>query len=291
MIEDVIKKFNYDDNLASFLRKLYPYLIEYFKTTNKDLVDMALMSCPIVLGCNSFDLLKKLDMLDNDGLVQDDDLKRSSGVYSSKPVLNYIDGEFVVSDVKRVVGISFDDINSEYAQDTLIHELCHLIKSSYQEYLIDKDTLIQKNGLIERHYQLTYENGMVKKSFIKEMGVGLEEGLNTLAEEWLAKQVIRPDFKISGYQTIAQLAQNVLVNQQVVDEMLNAQLYKKRASLNGYYDEFVQIIDIIYKKYLEMFASIFDQEKFDKLNEELRNLIISQYHPLVDKILSAKKEL
>src|SRR5699024_1489174 len=155
-----------------------------------DLVDMALMSCPIVLGCNSLDLLKKLDMLDNDGVVQDDDLKRSSGVYSSKPVINYIDGEFVVSDIKRVIGISFGDINSEYAQDTLIHELYHLIKSSYQEYLIDGDILIQKNGLIEIYYQLTYENGLVKKTFIKEMGVGFEEGLNTLAEEWLAKQVI-----------------------------------------------------------------------------------------------------
>lgn len=138
---------------------------------------------------------------------------------------------------------------------------------------------------------MTYENGLVKKTFIKEMGVGFEEGLNTLAEEWLAKQVIRPDFKISGYQTIAQIVQNVLVNQQVVDELLNAQLYKKRASLNGYYDEFVQIVDVIYKKYLEMFASIFDQEKFDKLNEEIRNLIISQYHPLLDKIISTKKEL
>ena len=133
MIEDVIKKFNYDDNLASFLRKLYPFLLEYFKTTNKYLVDMALMSCPIVLGCNSFDLLKKLDMLDNDGLVQDDDLKRSSGVYSSKPVINYIDGEFVVSDVKRVVGISFGDINSEYAQDTLIHELCHFYEANHSK--------------------------------------------------------------------------------------------------------------------------------------------------------------
>lgn len=289
MIEKVIKKFNYSEYLAEFLRKLYPFLIEYFK--DEELIFNALINTPIYIGYNSYDLLKKLDMLDSDGLVQDSDLKRSSGVKSSKVKMSYSNNEFVIDDVVRVVGIESSDITSEYAQDALIHELCHLIKSYYNEYSIDKDVLIQRDGLIRRFYKLSVGDNGVKKAFLKEYGIGFEEGLNTIAEEWIAKQVIGSDFKISGYQTIAQLAKNVLINQQILQEVIDAELYKKDINLNGYYEEFIQITDKIYQVYLELFASMFDRVKFDKINQELHDLIINVYNPLLDKILTNSREV
>ena len=39
MIEEVIEKYNYSPDLANFLRKLYPYLLEYFGSSNKDVID------------------------------------------------------------------------------------------------------------------------------------------------------------------------------------------------------------------------------------------------------------
>ena len=50
------------------------------------------------------------------------------------------------------------------------------------------------------------------------------------------------------------------------------------------------ISDLIYQKNLKLFESIFDKEKFDKINAELQSIIINDYNPLIKEILTTKVE-
>ena len=78
MIEDVIKKYNYPSDIAEFLKKIYPYLLEYFGTDKKEIIMATLLNTPIILGGSCYNVLKKLGMLEEGS----DILKSATSVYN-----------------------------------------------------------------------------------------------------------------------------------------------------------------------------------------------------------------
>ena len=65
MIDKVIEKYNYPDDLANFLRELYPWLIEYFGSDKKDIIDDMFLDTPIFTNTNSYEIVKKYGDLEN----------------------------------------------------------------------------------------------------------------------------------------------------------------------------------------------------------------------------------
>ena len=289
MIESVIEKYNYSVDLANFLRDLYPWLIEYFGSDKKDIIDATLLDTPIFTNTNSYEIVKKYGDLENLGIVKEDDFKRSSGVCSFDVDVVYENKEFKISNYKRAVSVS-GDISEDLAKSGLIHEICHAIKNYYNGFIVVGDILIERSGLIEKKSKLTYVNGRVKKQFIEEHNVAFEEGLNSLAEEWLAKKVIDPDYEVKGYGLITQMARNVVDGLGCLKELVNAQIYKTDVDFIPEYERLMAISDLIYEKNLKLFESIFDKEKFDKINAELQSMIINDYKPLIKEILTTKVE-
>ena len=289
MIEKLIEKYNYPDDLANFLRDLYPWLIEYFGSDKKDIIDAMFLDTPIFTNTNSYEIVKKYGDLENLGIVKEDDFKRSSGVCSFDVDVVYENGEFKISNYKRAVSVS-GDISEDLAKSGLIHEICHAIKNYYNGFIVVGDILIERSGLIEKKSKLTYVNGRVKKQFIEEHNVAFEEGLNSLAEEWLAKKVIDPDYEVKGYGLITQMARNVVDGLGCLKELVNAQIYKTDVDFIPEYERLMAISDLIYEKNLKLFESIFDKEKFDKINAELQSMIINDYKPLIKEILTTKVE-
>ncbi len=289
MIESVIKKYNYPDDLANFLRDLYPWLIEYFGSDKKDIIDAMFLDTPIFTNTNSYEIVKKYGDLENLGIVKEDDFKRSSGVCSFDVDVIWENGEYKIDKYKRVVSVS-GDISEDLAKSGLIHEICHAIKNYYNGFIVVGDILIERSGLIEKKSKLTYVNGRVKKQFIEEHNVAFEEGLNSLAEEWLAKKVIDPDYEVKGYGLITQMARNVVDGLGCLKELVNAQIYKTDVGFIPEYERLMAISDLIYEKNLKLFESIFDKEKFDKINAELQSMIINDYKPLIKEILTTKVE-
>lgn len=289
MIEELIKKYNYPNDLANFLRSLYPWLIEYFGSDKKDIIDATLLNTPIFINTNSYDIVKKYGDLENLGTVKEGDLKRSSGVCSFDVDLVYENGEYKISNYKRAVSVA-GDISLDYVKSALIHEICHAIKSYYNGFVVVGDILIERNGLMIKRSKLIYVDGRVKKQFIEEHNVALEEGLNSLTEEWLAKKVISPDYKVKGYSLIAQMARNVVEGLDCLQELVSAEIYKTDVDFIPDYEKLMAISDLIYEKNLKLFEAIFDKEKFDKINAELQSIIINNYKPLIKEIITTKVE-
>lgn len=289
MIDKVIEKYNYPDDLANFLRELYPWLIEYFGEDKKDIIDATLLDTLIFTNTNSYEIVKTYGDLENLGVVKEGDYKRSSGVCCFDVDIIYEDGEYKIDKYKRAVSVS-GDISKDRVKSGLIHEICHAIKNYYNGFIVVGDILIERSGLIEKKSKLTYVNGRVKKQFIEEHNVAFEEGLNSLAEEWLAKKVIAPDYEVKGYGLITQMARNVVRGLDCLPELINAQIYKTDVDFIPEYEKLMAISDLIYEKNLKLFESIFDKEKFDKINAELQSMIINDYKPLIKEILTTKVE-
>lgn len=289
MIERVIEKYNYPDDLANFLRDLYPWLIEYFGSDKKDIIDATLLDTPIFTNTNSYEIVKKYGDLESLGIVKEDDFKRSSGVCSFDVDVVYENKEFKISNYKRAVSVA-RDLSLDYIKSGLIHEICHAIKTYYNGFVILGDILIEREGLIIRRSKLINDTDRVRKVFLEEHNVAFEEGLNSLAEEWLAKKVIDPDYEVKGYGLITQMARNVVRGLDCLPELINAQIYKTDVDFIPEYEKLMAISDLIYQKNLELFEAIFDKEKFNKINAELQSMIINDYNPLIKEIITTKVE-
>lgn len=289
MIESVIEKYNYPDDLANFLRDLYPWLIEYFGEDKKDIIDAMFLDTPIFTNTNSYEIVKKYGDLENLGIVKEDDFKRASGVCSFDVDVIWENGEYKINKYKRAVSVS-GDISEDRVKSDLIHEICHAIKTYYNGFVICGDILIERDGLIIRRSKLINENNRVRKALIEEHNVAFEEGLNSLAEEWLAKKVIDPDYEVKGYGLITQMARNVVRGLDCLPELINAQIYKTDVDFIPEYEKLMAISDLIYQKNLELFEAIFDKEKFNKINAELQSIIINDYNPLIKEIITTKVE-
>ena len=289
MIERVIEKYNYPDDLANFLRDLYPWLIEYFGSDKKDIIDATLLDTPIFTNTNSYEIVKKYGDLESLGIVKEDDFKRSSGVCSFDVDVVYENKEFKISNYKRAVSVA-RDLSLDYIKSGLIHEICHAIKTYYNGFVILGDILIERDGLIIRRSKLINDTDRVRKVFLEEHNVAFEEGLNSLAEEWLAKKVIDPDYEVKGYGLITQMARNVVRGLDCLPELINAQIYKTDVDFIPEYEKLMAISDLIYQKNLELFEAIFDKEKFNKINAELQSIIINDYNPLIKEIITTKVE-
>ncbi len=289
MIESVIEKYNYPADLANFLRDLYPWLIEYFGSDKKDIIDAMFLDTPIFTNTNSYEIVKKYGDLENLGIVKEDDFKRASGVCSFDVDVIWENGEYKIDKYKRAVSVS-GDISEDRVKSDLIHEICHAIKTYYNGFVICGDILIERDGLIIRRSKLINENNRVRKALIEEHNVAFEEGLNSLAEEWLAKKVIDPDYEVKGYGLITQMARNVVRGLDCLPELINAQIYKTDVDFIPEYEKLMAISDLIYQKNLELFEAIFDKEKFNKINAELQSIIINDYNPLIKEIITTKVE-
>ncbi len=289
MIEKLIEKYNYPDDLANFLRDLYPWLIEYFGSDKKDIIDAMFLDTPIFTNTNSYEIVKKYGDLENLGIVKEDDFKRASGVCSFDVDVIWENGEYKIDKYKRAVSVS-GDIAEERVKSDLIHEICHAIKTYYNGFVICGDILIERDGLIIRRSKLVNDTDRVRKVFLEEHNVAFEEGLNSLAEEWLAKKVIAPDYEVKGYGLITQMARNVVRGLDCLQELVNAQIYKTDVDFIPEYDRLMAISDLIYQKNLELFEAIFDKEKFNKINAELQSMIINDYNPLIKEIITTKVE-
>lgn len=279
--EEIIKKYNYDEEFSKFLYQVYIELVNYYG--NENIIYDAFLNTEIKNVKDIYEYLKENDMLEDNNIVTENDLKRSSGIYASKPIIKQANNKYEIIDTKKIVLVKNFNINDTNKKAVLIHELCHMVKSYEDEYIIINDLLINRSGIIERHYKLTSENGKVNKDIIREKGVGLEEGFTTLAEEHITRHIVDINYHQSGYASVYVLAKTLLnyINESIIkyislhnDKNL---LYDKITN----YTEIETLADIAYKLNLEMYAKAFEKDELERIKKAILN-IINQYKELLN---------
>ena len=294
-VEEIIKKHNYNEDIANYLRKAYPELVNYFN--NEQIVYEALLNAPIKLTDNLYNCLKENGFLNNNqdaGVVSYDTLKVCAGVYHSEPNIKYDKSkeQYTIDSVNRIVAINAYSLVPDFSKGTLSHELCHLIKSYNNEYTIKGDTVVEKSGLITRIYQLKNNNGEVSKELWSETGVGLEEGLNAVAEEKVTSNVIGQPYTTGGYKTLREIAKNILnYNIPELHEIIKeAEIYHDNVRINSTlgetYYKLIEFTDKIYPLIVQISNINVGMEERKQIAEELDRLILEEYKPLTVELKS-----
>ncbi|MBR3230243.1 MAG: hypothetical protein IKF91_05415 [Bacilli bacterium] len=280
---NIIKKYNYDKEFSLFLYEVYNNLVSYYG--NEDIIYNAFLNTKIINTSNIYEYLKENAMIEQDTLVTEKDLKRCLGIYTSKPLIVSSNNKYKITEIKRVVLVKDFDINSTEKKATLIHELCHMVKSYEEEYIIKSDILLNRSGLIERYYILNNKDNIVQMELIREKGVGLEEGLTTLSEEILTRNIVDKDYKQKGYGAVYILAKKL-------NEHLNESLVKyasvhhdKDLLYNNFgidYQELENLSDIVYKLNLKMYSLVFEPEEIETIKKIIIK-IIEEYKTVLNK--------
>lgn len=300
-IEEIINKYQYNKDLADFIRQVYSEFIIYLGSEYEPIIYEALLNTEIVNCDNIYTCLKARGMLENqegESLVSEADLKRATGVYNSYPdiIYDFQSNQFKIQDVKRVVAVCNLDLSKDYIKGALIHELGHLVKSFYQEFTIEGNILTTRSGLIETKEELTYVNGRVIRKVISEKGVGLEEGLNSNLEEDISKRIVNPNYEISGYKLINRIARSFTNNAELKSMIINNQMLKNTAEANSFDNFFMEgayqtleaLTDRLYSLGLKQFSEIFAPEKMELTTKEITNVIINEYNPFVERLSEAR---
>ncbi|MBQ8901875.1 MAG: hypothetical protein IJY87_02265 [Bacilli bacterium] len=290
--EKIVQRHSYDIVFSSFLKDVYYELVKYFK--NEEIVFEALFNTKIVSVENVYDYMKDNDLLeDYDTLVTNSDMKRSSGVCQSIPeiIYNPQTNTYNIVNVKRSVAVVNLDLSRTHSKATLIHELCHLIKSYYNEYTIEGNILISHSGLIESHYELSFDGTKVTKKLIKEIGVGLEEGLTSVDEEEITRNIVDSEYTSSGYGVVNSVARNLLQIPDIRDIIINAQIYHDKSEIYdklGIEDYIIleELANKLYELNLEMFSQAFEPEKMTETAERIKEILRTEYAPLKSKMES-----
>lgn len=287
--ENIVKKHGYDEEFSSFLEEVYNELVIYYG--NEDIVYEALLNTPIVSCDNIYNYLKENGLLEqNSNIINDGDLKRSSGVYQSLPSIIYDEetNEFKLQSIKRIVAVVNFDLNSYTKKSTLIHELSHLIKSYHNEFVIEGDTLIERSGLIEKHYELQYDGTKVKLSLINEKGIGLEEGLTSACEEDIMRKIVDPSYSVDYYRIINSIARNLLAISGAEDSILAEEIYHTKDEIFKYLKEeellkLENLTDKVYVLLLKM-ASTINIEEIRNTGAEIKTLLNNEYESIMKNI-------
>lgn len=290
-VEDIIQKYGYNEELANFLRSVYPLYVEEFK--DERIVYEAFMKTPIYLCENVYECLKEhghLDDREDNEMVPLETLKVSAGIYdcAAKVSYNEYSKEYTITNEDRIVAINAYSLKIDSCKSTLVHELGHLIKAYYNEHTIKGDTLVEKSGFITRIYQLSYENGRVKKTLWSETGVGLEEGLNAVLEEKIMARLLgKADFRTMGYQTMKNIVLNVMNAYNIPDlwEIFKeAELYHDNtrvdAVLGDVFYNIIEFADRLYPLNVKILNINTSKEERNKTEKEMDKLIKEEYAPI-----------
>ena len=296
-VEDIIQKYGYNEELANFLRSAYPLYVEEFK--DERIVYEAFMKTPIYLCDNVYECLKEhghLDDREDNEMVPLETLKVSAGVYDCAAKLSYNEysKEYTITNEDRIVAINAYSLKIDSCKSTLVHELGHLIKAYYNEHTIKGDTLVEKSGFITRIYQLSNENGRIKKTLWSETGVGLEEGLNAVLEEKIMARLLgKADFRSMGYQTMKNIALNVM-NAYKIPNLWNifkeAQIYHDNTRvdevLGQVFYKIMAFADKLYPLNVEILNMNTTKERREEADKEMDILIKEEYTPISEELKS-----
>lgn len=280
--EEITKKYNYDEQFSEFLYKVYKELVQYYG--NENIIYNAFLNTEIKNVNNIYEYLKENDMLEENTLVSDRDLKKSSGAYTSKPIISQINNKYEIVDTKRIILVKNFDIFNTNKKAILIHELCHMVKSYNNEHQIIDNLLISSSGIIERYYKLSEENGKVAKELIREKGVGLEEGLTSLAEEFITRKIVDKNYESLGYSSV-QAQARMLMNYIHESIIKYSEMHHDKSILYDEienYSEIEDLTDIAYKLNIEMYDKAFNPKELEKIKNAILS-IMKEYKKIFNK--------
>ncbi len=259
----ISRKYNYPNTLKNKLIKILPGLLLVY-SDKKNTIFEALMNTKIITSDNNYDEIKKLTEFSLE--INEETLINSEGVYFNIPKIKYN------KTYKILKTDHYISVRSDINEDTLTHELGHLIKSYKNPNEIKGDILTEYSGIATSVYKLSYENDIVNKTLISSKNIGIEEALNTY-DTYLVMSKIYPDAKKDySYFHLVNVGEYIKNNIILDNEFLNSNTFKEISLLAD------KITEVIYL-----------QTEGNKTTGYFNNLQV--INPLYDEIMNKLRNI
>lgn len=287
--QKIVDRWLYPKDFIPFLKKVYDGLVDYLGKEHERVIYEAILNTKFVFNKSVVDALTDEDMLEVNDMISYGDLQRSSGVYESLPSISFINGEYQIQQVKRIVVVKSFDQNRSSSVGTFIHELGHLIKGYYQEYELDGDILKKRSGFMVETYQLKEDKGEVKRTLIAKENTGLEEGFNSYFEEEFMKKYFDSHYEALGYGGIRISVAQMLDKLGMKEELIEADLEKDfsiflRLMEDEELKDLSSIFDRIYECDLGLIKNMMNKEVYEQIVKQRNELIFKDYLALYNKM-------
>jgi len=294
-VDKIIKKHRYINAFAEFIKDVYKELVKLYK--NEEIVFNALMQTEIINVADIYSYLKLNNLIDEDiSFDTIEELKTCESIYFSRPEISHDENNnFKIDKIDRVILLKNVDIRYNRGKANVINAICSLIKSYYDEYEIKGNFLIEKEGVSKKRYLLNEDDGVITKTFIKENGVGLENGLNALTEEIVVRNVALENYETKNYGVLKNMTNDFFDTSHLLRLILNAELYHNEEELynelgSETYVEFETLCEKIYRIYKDMFAKSYDYDFMKNGEQEIKALLENDYKKLKDEINSFRRK-
>lgn len=295
---NIIKKYGYNTELATFLKQIYDELVEYFGVDKEAIVYEAFLNTEVVDCDNIYEYLNSEGYLD-ETQIDDKSLNIATGICFTKSDIAYDENSktFELNGIRRKLLVCNLKQNEDYIKGALIHELGHLVKNYYKSHEIIGNLLIIREGFIKTVYELSYKDGKVCENLIGKEGVGLEEGLNFILENDIAKKIVNPNYYVSGYNLVREIAKIIPVNLGLKEAVLNAQVMKEKDAfvrefdlifMEGAFKKFESLLDKIYYLNLKQVAAIGNRELLMSIASEIDDVMKGELSQLLNEMGRAR---
>lgn len=283
-LDKLRKRYNYDDKTINALSLIIPKTIDYYGKEYEDLILSALYDTKIV-PCSSQDTISKVlrerenTQFGGSAFVSDIDLKRAESVYAPSVRIIYDEEEnsYKIADIDRMIVTSHTyNFDSLKGIEVLTHAICHLIKSYKDEFMIDENMLIIRNGLSYEKRKIIYGEEL-SLSQEEEYGRALQEGFNILDTEKIVSKVCMDDYKSYDFNSIHTVAL-ILKDKYKFSKEINS--YEINGDIYGfqkrYGEDFVNSLSSLCDKCLNMENDMllsYTREDKDILSAAIYNIL------------------
>ena len=221
-IEQLKTKFGYSEELLKFLEKLIPSLIMYYGEEYKELILTALFNCEIHLQDKNEDSKTYLNQYF--GVNEEWKMPRLGGAFYHNRISindNKISAKPIIY-VKRMYSSQYIpfDFNNDKNVNTLVHEICHLIKGYGKTKSVD-GRIIDSSGLMKDVY--SYSDGNDVK-LEKSENVGIEEAINEVDTFRIMELMTGRKQEINGYKVAGSTAVMLMEDNEIAKIIRSSQL-------------------------------------------------------------------
>lgn len=262
-VEQLKAKFGYTEELLNFLEKLIPSLIIYYGDEYKELIFTSLFNCEIHLQNKNedpktylnqyFGVNKKWEMPKLSGAFYHNEISVNDNKITAKPIIY----------VKSIYFNQYSpfDFDNDKNVNTLVHEICHLIKG-YDKVKIVDDMIIDSTGLIKDIYSYSVNNGIKEE---KNENIGIEEAINEVDTLRIMELMTGRKQEIHGYKVAGYYASMLMEDNEFAKTIRLSQLMGDDNWIQyfGYQDSenLIDNFDILVKSLYVSWSDINTKEK------------------------------
>lgn len=260
-LENLKIKYNYDDKLMAFLEKAIPAIIKFYGKEYEPLILEAIENCEIHIQ----------DLKENT-----DDYLNSYFNTNKKWKVPFVAGAFYHKEFSVNGGLTAKNIvyirssrympfeYNENKMDSIIHEICHLVKGYKKEKLIN-GKIFDSSGLMKDVYTIDGENEITAL-------MGLEEALNCIETAYIM-ETVTGHYEVRGYKTSVRQAELLYRFDDLIKVIRHSQFTGDNAWIDYLGVENAKFLadnfEILSSACLVPYPKINTPEKREKLHEKL----------------------